>query len=111
MGLEVMAMARKRSKQCAPQCPTSLHFAPQRQVSSPLNRGNLFTYSQPGRSVRNRNSGRQELRMPAAISVVVEHGIALQPGVAIGQRYFDPAKDPGLKLEGSVVVVLPAPRL
>ena len=49
--------------------------------------------------------------MPAAISVVVEHGIALQPGVAIGQRYFDPAKDPGLKLEGSVVVVLPAPRL
>ncbi|MFT3829726.1 MAG: hypothetical protein QM691_08480 [Opitutaceae bacterium] len=43
----------------------------------------------------------------SGISVVVEHEIALQPGVAIWQRYFDPAKDPGLKLEGAVVVDFP----
>ena len=43
----------------------------------------------------------------SGISVVVEHEIALQPGVAVWQRYFDPAKDPGLKLEGAVVVDFP----
>ena len=43
----------------------------------------------------------------SGISVVVEHEVALQPGVAIWQRYFDPAKDPGLKLEGTVVVDFP----
>ena len=40
-------------------------------------------------------------------SVAVEHEIALQPGVATWVRYFDPAKDDCIRLEGDVVVEFP----
>lgn len=40
-------------------------------------------------------------------SVVVEHEIALQPGVAVWQRYFDPKKDAGVKVEGETVTEFP----
>jgi hypothetical protein len=43
----------------------------------------------------------------SGISVVVEHEIALQPGVAIWQRYFDPKKDSFVKVEGETVVDFP----
>ena len=41
------------------------------------------------------------------ISVVVEHEIALQPGVAIWARYFEPKTDTDVRLEGEVVVEFP----
>ena len=47
---------RKRSKRCAPQCPTILHFAPQRQVNTPPKSRqvvHLFTVH------RSRNAGRR----------------------------------------------------
>lgn len=40
-------------------------------------------------------------------SVAVEHEIALQPGVAIWVRYFDPAKDNCVRIEGENVVEFP----
>ena len=40
-------------------------------------------------------------------SVAVEHEIALQPGVATWVRYFEPAKDSSVRLEGDVVVEYP----
>ena len=40
-------------------------------------------------------------------SVAVEHEIALQPGVAIWVRYFDPAKDNTVRVEGDQVVEFP----
>ena len=43
----------------------------------------------------------------SGVSVVIEHEIALQPGVAVWQRYFDPKKDTGLRLEGENVVEFP----
>ncbi|HRE05085.1 MAG TPA: hypothetical protein PKX00_05715 [Opitutaceae bacterium] len=43
----------------------------------------------------------------SGISVVVDHEIALQPGVAVWQRFFDPKKDSGVKLEGDSVVEFP----
>ena len=41
------------------------------------------------------------------ISVVVEAEIALQPGVAVFQRYFDPKKDAGIRVDGENVVEFP----
>jgi hypothetical protein len=43
----------------------------------------------------------------SGVSVVVEHEIALQPGVAVWQRYFDPKKDVGVKVEGENVTDFP----
>jgi hypothetical protein len=43
----------------------------------------------------------------SGVSVVVEHEIALQPGVAVWQRYFDPKKDPGVRVEGENVAEFP----
>ncbi len=43
----------------------------------------------------------------SGISVVVEHEVALQPGVAVWQRYYDPKKDAGLRLEGENVLEFP----
>ncbi len=43
----------------------------------------------------------------SGVSVVVEAEIALQPGVAVFQRYFDPKKDTGLRLDGENVVEFP----
>ena len=40
-------------------------------------------------------------------SVAVEHEIALQPGVAIWVRYFEPAKDNSVRIEGENVVEFP----
>ena len=40
-------------------------------------------------------------------SVAVEYEIALQPGVAIWVRYFDPAKDNTVRVEGDQVVEFP----
>ena len=40
-------------------------------------------------------------------SVAVEHEIALQPGVAIWLRYFEPAKDNSVRVEGDLVVEFP----
>lgn len=40
-------------------------------------------------------------------SVAVEYEIALQPGVAIWVRYFDPAKDNCVRIEGDQVVEFP----
>lgn len=40
-------------------------------------------------------------------SVAVEHEIALQPGVATWVRYFEPAKDNSVRVEGEVVVEFP----
>lgn len=43
----------------------------------------------------------------SGVSVVVEAEIALQPGVAVYQRYFDPKKDTGIRVEGENVVEFP----
>jgi hypothetical protein len=43
----------------------------------------------------------------SGVSVVVEHEIALQPGVAVWQRYFDPKKDAGVRVEGDNVTEFP----
>ncbi|MFT3782460.1 MAG: hypothetical protein QM790_10640 [Nibricoccus sp.] len=43
----------------------------------------------------------------SGVSVVVETEIALQPGVAIFQRYYDPKKDTGIRVEGENVVEFP----
>jgi len=43
----------------------------------------------------------------SGISVVVEHEIALQPGVAIWARYFEPKTDLGIRLDGETVVEFP----
>ncbi len=43
----------------------------------------------------------------SGISVLVEHEIATQPGVALWQRYLDPKKDAGLKVEGDNVLEYP----
>jgi hypothetical protein len=43
----------------------------------------------------------------SGISVVVEHEIALQPGVVIWTRYLDPKIDLGLKLDGDKVLEYP----
>jgi len=43
----------------------------------------------------------------SGVSVVVEHEIALQPGVAVWQRYFDPKKDTGVRVEGETVTDFP----
>ena len=40
-------------------------------------------------------------------SVAVEHEIALQPGVAVWVRYFEPAKDNSVRIEGENVVEFP----
>src|SRR5665213_2101440 len=40
-------------------------------------------------------------------SVAVEHEIALQPGVAIWVRYFEPKTDTSVRVEGDVVVEFP----
>src|SRR5438045_2183981 len=40
-------------------------------------------------------------------SVMVEHEIARQPGVAVWQRYFDPKKDSVVKVDGEIVVDYP----
>ena len=40
-------------------------------------------------------------------AVVVEHEIALQPGVVIWARYFDPMKDACVKVEADLVTVYP----
>jgi len=40
-------------------------------------------------------------------SVAVEYEIALQPGVAIWVRYFEPAKDNTVRVENDVVVEFP----
>ena len=40
-------------------------------------------------------------------SVAVEHEIALQPGVAIWVRYFEPARDNSVRIEGENVVEFP----
>jgi hypothetical protein len=40
-------------------------------------------------------------------SVAVEYEIALQPGVATWVRYFEPAKDNTVRVEGEVVVEFP----
>ena len=40
-------------------------------------------------------------------SVAVEHEIALQPGVAIWVRYYEPAKDNLVRVEGEEVVEYP----
>ncbi len=40
-------------------------------------------------------------------SVAVEHEIALQPGVAIWVRYFEPAKDNSVRVEGDQVLEFP----
>ena len=40
-------------------------------------------------------------------SVAVEYEIALQPGVATWVRYFEPAKDNSVRLEGEEVVEYP----
>ena len=41
------------------------------------------------------------------ISVVVEHEIALQPGVATWARYFDPKTDTGVRVDGETVTEFP----
>ena len=43
----------------------------------------------------------------SGVSVVVEHEIALQPGVAVWQRCFDPKKDAGIRVEGENVTEFP----
>jgi hypothetical protein len=43
----------------------------------------------------------------SGLSVVIEHEIALQPGVAMLQRFLDPKKDPGVKVEGDNVTEYP----
>ncbi len=43
----------------------------------------------------------------SGLSVVVEHEIALQPGVAVWSRYLDPKNEPGLKVEGETVLEYP----
>jgi len=43
----------------------------------------------------------------SGVSVVVEHEVALQPGVAVWQRYLDPKKDAGVRIEGENVVEFP----
>jgi hypothetical protein len=43
----------------------------------------------------------------SGLSVVVEHEIALQPGVVIWTRYFDPAKDACVKIEEDTVIEFP----
>ena len=43
----------------------------------------------------------------SGVSVVVEHEIALQPGVAVWQRYFDPKKDTVVHVEGENVTEFP----
>lgn len=40
-------------------------------------------------------------------SVAVEHEIALQPGIATWVRYFEPAKDNTVRIEGDQVVEFP----
>lgn len=40
-------------------------------------------------------------------TVCVEHEIALRPGVAIWQRYFDPKKDDCVRIEGEAVAEFP----
>jgi hypothetical protein len=40
-------------------------------------------------------------------SIAVEYEIALQPGVAVWVRYFDPAKDNSVRVEGDQVVEFP----
>lgn len=41
------------------------------------------------------------------MSVVVEHEIALQPGVVIWSRYLDPKSEKGLQLDGERVIEYP----
>ena len=41
------------------------------------------------------------------ISVLVEHEIALQPGVASWARFFEPKTDPCVRLDGDKVVEFP----
>ena len=41
------------------------------------------------------------------IGIAVEHEIAMQPGVVTWTRYFDPAKDNCVRIEGEVVVEFP----
>jgi hypothetical protein len=43
----------------------------------------------------------------SGVGVVIEYEIALQPGVAIWQRFLDPKKDLGVKVEGEVVTEFP----
>jgi hypothetical protein len=43
----------------------------------------------------------------SGLSVVVEHEIALQPGVVIWSRYFDPKTDGCIKVESEVVTEFP----
>lgn len=43
----------------------------------------------------------------SGLSVVVEHEIALQPGVVIWTRYFDPKTDASIKVEGETVTDFP----
>lgn len=43
----------------------------------------------------------------SGVSVVVEHEIALQPGVVIWSRYFDPMTDAGIKVEAEIVTEFP----
>lgn len=43
----------------------------------------------------------------SGLSVVVEHEIALQPGVVVWTRYFDPAKDACVKVEAEIVTEFP----
>lgn len=43
----------------------------------------------------------------SGISVVVEHEVALQPGVAVWQRYYDPKKDAGVRVESETVTEYP----
>jgi hypothetical protein len=43
----------------------------------------------------------------SGLSVVVEHEVALQPGVVIWSRYFDPKTDSSVKVEGETVTEYP----
>lgn len=43
----------------------------------------------------------------SGFTVIVEHEIALQPGVVLWVRYFDPATDKAVKVEGGEVTDFP----